>query len=364
MRIRSKVFLFSILFTAASSAVMAWCFINIRREEAAFVNSRRAMKTFAAVTDLEYFFVRQVRLLESYVLLGDESERLQLGQATAQSRQRLAEWQEAVNQGKAHGGEIPAVESVAQAIAVPANKIRGLIAQGKRTQAMGVVDKEFSPASARALTKFNAVKLRVEDAKNETELFVVQEFQRSHLGLMAGLGLVVLFGLGFLGALYRSVIRPIQKMRAWADGVSRGEKGLAMTAFSGQNELTELAQSLGEMAIQLTRPKAYPPPAVPKVQPVSTPSSLAPSAPVNAPQPVASVNPSPVAPGESPPASRKEAPVKPLLGASTEKVLSTPRPPDPTPSSGAPHKDDFEDAVTEFREILTQMARKESPKKR
>lgn len=357
MRIRSKVFLFSILFTAASSAVMAWCFINIRREEAAFVNSRRAMKTFAAVTDLEYFFVRQVRLLESYVLLGDESERLQLVQATAQSRQRLAEWQEAVNQGKAHGGEIPAVESVAQAIAVPANKIRGLIAQGKRTQAMGVVDKEFSPASARALTKFNAVKLRVEDAKNETELFVVQEFQRSHLGLMAGLGLVVLFGLGFLGALYRSVIRPIQKMRAWADGVSRGEKGLAMTAFSGQNELTELAQSLGEMAIQLTRPKAYPPSLTgAKVLPGPTSPSPTHSASAISPPSVGPVGGSPVSPAHKVVKSPSVTPV--------EKVLPATQSPPPSAPPVAPPQDEFEDAVTEFREILTQLAGKETSKDR
>jgi HAMP domain-containing protein len=357
VRIRSKVFFFSLLFAAASSAVMAWCFINIRREEAAFVNSRRAMKTFAAVTDIEYFFVRQVRLLESYVLLGEESERLQLVQATAQARQRLEEWEEAVNQGKAHGVEVPAVQAVAEAIGVPANKIRSLIAQGKRTQAMEQVEKEFSPASARALKKFNAVKMRVEDTKNETELLVVQEFQRSHLGLMAGLGLVVMFGLGFLWALYSAVIRPIQKMRAWADGVARGEKGLAMTAFSGQNELTELAQSLGEMAIQLTRPKAYPP-SLPeaKVPPVSRPPSAIPSTPAISPQPVVSV--------AVPPNASAQSVVKPPTVTPVDKVLPAPQPPTPPSPPVAPPKDDFEDAVTEFREILTQMARKESPKKR
>lgn len=342
MRIRSKVFLFSLLFAAASSAIMTWCFINIRREEAAFVDSRRAMKTFAAVTDIEYFFVRQVRLLESYVLLGDESERLQLVQATAQSGQRLTEWQEAVARGKAHGEEIPAVQSVAEAIAVPANQIRGLIAQGKRTQAMAQVEKEFSPASARALKKFNAVKMRVEDAKNETELLVVHEFQRSHLGLMAGLGLVVVFGLGFLWALYRAVIRPIQKMRVWADGVARGEKGLAMTAFSGRNELTELAQSLGEMAIQLTRPKASPPPLQePKVTPLSVSKTFAPR-----PLPTQAMAPSPLQEKEVPPKPVELAPVIPA-----------------TPSAPLA-KDDFEEAVNDFREILTLMAGKESAKSR
>ncbi|MBK8575539.1 MAG: hypothetical protein IPN90_07650 [Elusimicrobia bacterium] len=103
MRIRSKVILFSLLFAVSSGVVMAWCFINVRREEMAFLNGRRAMKTFAAVTDIEYFFVRQVRLLESYVLLGDESERLQLVQVSAQARQRLEEWAGAVKKGKPTG---------------------------------------------------------------------------------------------------------------------------------------------------------------------------------------------------------------------------------------------------------------------
>ncbi len=35
MRIRSKVILFSLFFALASGAVMAWCYINIRQEEAA-----------------------------------------------------------------------------------------------------------------------------------------------------------------------------------------------------------------------------------------------------------------------------------------------------------------------------------------
>lgn len=367
MRIRSKVFLFSLLFALASSAVMAWCYINIHQEEAAFVNSRRAIKTFAAVTDIEYFFVRQVRLLESYVLLGDESERLQLVQAFTQTRQRLEEWKSAVQKGEAKGEEIPTVQSVADAIAVPANKIRGLIAVGKRTQAMALVEKEFSPASTQALKKFDMLKRRVQDAKSQSEVLVVQELQTSHLGLMGGLGLVVFFGLGFLWALYGAVIRPIQNMRAWADHVARGEKGLAMTAFSGKNELTELAQSLGEMAIQLTRPKAYPPPlppaqssaataavsAIPKSAP--QPKPLSPSTPPAVPAAVPSPIPGAGAPG-------KEIPQVPVPTPSA-KPLAAPPPAEQRPPA-PPAKDDFEDAVSEFREILTLMGSKEQPKNR
>lgn len=345
MRIRLKVILFSLLFALASGAVMGWCFINIRREEAAFVHSRRAMKTFAAVTDIEYFLVRQVRLLESFVLLGDESERLQLVQASLQTRQRLEEWEGAVTKGEALGEDLPAVHSVFDAIAVPANKIRSLLAGGKRSQAMALVEKEFSPNSRRALIKFDGVKRRVQEVKNQSEIGVVQELQHSHLGLMAGLGLVVVFGLAFLSALYLAVINPIQKMRTWADRVARGEKGLAMAAFSGENELTELAQSIGEMAIQLTRPKAYPS-AIPEQKDLPMPSraptppaparpSLAPAAPVVAPAPVSSPPPSSSAP-------------------------ASPEPPPPAP----PVSDNFENAVNEFRDILTQMGKKTPDKNR
>lgn len=330
------------------------------------MNSRRAIKTFAAVTDIEYFFVRQVRLLESYVLLGDESERLQLVQAFAQTRQRLDEWKGAVKMGEAKGEEIPAVQSVADAIAIPANKIRALIAVGKRTQAMALVEKEFSPASVHALKKFDMLKRRVQDAKSQSEVLVVQELQTSHLGLMGGLGLVVFFGLVFLWALYSAVIRPIQNMRAWADRVARGEKGLAMTAFSGKNELTELAQSLGEMAIQLTRPKAYPPPPPTAKAPLAPPAMSVPSVPAPTPQSLAT--PPVVAPAASSPALSTE-----IQGKAISQVLAPPTP--LTKSPAAPHaqeppppappaKDDFEDAVSEFREILTQMASKEPPKPR
>ncbi len=363
MRIRSKVILFSLLFALASSAVVAWCFTTIRREEAAFVNSRRAIKTYAAVTDIEYFLVRQVRLLESYVLLGEESERLQLVQASAQTYQRLEEWAVAFKKGEAHGAEILIVKDAADAIAVPAKKIRGLIDLGKRTQAMALVEKEFSPASRQALNKFNAVKRRVQDAKIQSENLVVQELQQSHLGLMGGLGLVVFFGLTFLWALYNAVIRPLHNMRTWADRVARGEKGLAMAAFSGKNELTELAQSLGEMAIQLTRPKAYPP---------TPPAFKAP--PELPPLPIFSEPPAPP-PAPAPPALTS-TPVTALQGFSLpaeaaipaptpvtlprETPPAAPRSPEPSP----PPKDDFEEAVNEFREILTQMGSKEPPKSR
>lgn len=353
MRIRSKVILFSLLFAAASSAVVAWCFIHIRQEEAAFVNSRRAIKTFAAVTDIEYFLVRQVRLLESYVLLGEESERLQLAQASAQTRQRLEEWSLTVKKGEAHGAEILIVKSAADAIAEPANKIRGLIAVGKRSQAMDLVEKEFSPASRQALHKFDGVKRRVSDAKIQSENLVVQELQQSHLGLMGGLGLVVFFGLTFLWALYNAVIRPLHNMRIWADRVARGEKGLAMTAFSGKNELTELAQSLGEMAIQLTRPKANPAPvAGPKTGPGPLPLPLPPT-----PLPPAPVPLSDSAPSIPPP------PVSDLNGFAIPQKTEAPLPPAPVPTV-PPSKDDFEDAISEFREILTQMAKKDPPPSR
>jgi HAMP domain-containing protein len=363
VRIRSKVFLFSLLFALASSAVMAWCYINIHQEEAAFVNSRRAIKTFAAVTDIEYFLVRQVRLLESYVLLGDESERLQLVQASAQTYQRLEEWAVTFKKGEAHGAEIEAVKSVADAIAYPANKIRGLIAVGKRTQAMALVEKEFSPASAQALKKFDMLKRRVQDAKLQSEVLVVQELQRSHLGVMGGLGLVVFFGLVFLWALYSAVIRPIQNMRGWADRVARGEKGLAMTAFSGKNELTELAQSLGEMAIQLTRPKAYPAPLPAAKAPSETPSL---SVPIPVPKPPAPLTPTVVPAPVPPPVSSGglqgwAIPQAPAGSTSSAKPPEVPLPQEPPPLP-PPAKDDFEDAVTEFREILTQMASKEPPK--
>jgi HAMP domain-containing protein len=336
MKIRSKVILYALFFSLASGGVMEWCYKNIRREEAAFLNGRRAMKTLAAVTDIEYFLVRQVRLLENYVLLGDESERLQLVQAGSQMRQRLKEWDEAVEQGQAHGEELPVVRSLQKSIGVPANKIRWLISKGKRQRAMAMVEKEFTPASSEALKTFNEVKSRVETAKAESELLVLEELRRNHLGLMAGLGLIVFFGLGFLLALYRAVIRPIQKMRLWADRVARGEKGIAIGSFAGKNELTELAQSIGEMAIQLTRPRS----AAPPPPPVEAPPAAVVASPV---------------PETVPPL---EAPASPPV----ETFASVAAPPPPPPPPAPTPKDDFEESVNEFREILTQLAGKEVPK--
>lgn len=334
MKIRSKVILYALFFSLASGGVMEWCFRNIRREEAAFLNGRRAMKTLAAVTDIEYFLVRQVRLLENYVLLGDESERLQLVQAGGQMRQRLKEWDEAVELGQAHGEELPVVRSLQKSIGKPANKIRSLISKGKRTEAMALVEKEFSPASSEALKTFNEVKSRVETAKAESELLVLEELRRNHLGLMAGLGLIVFFGLGFLLALYRAVIRPIQKMRLWADRVARGEKGIAIGSFAGKNELTELARSIGEMAIQLTRPRSAVPP--PPLSEVPTAAVVTP------PAPETSTIPQPPPP----------APLETFVPVAV-----------PPPSSTVPApKDDFEKSVNEFREILTQLAGKETSK--
>ncbi|MBL0058650.1 MAG: HAMP domain-containing protein [Elusimicrobia bacterium] len=259
MKIRSKVVLFALFFAWVSGSVGAWCFLNIRREEAAFADSRRAMKTHAAVTDIEYFLVRQVRALENYVLLNDEAEKLQLAQAAAQTRQRLAQWEKSAKAREAQGEEIPAVRKVNDAIAEPAKNIEDLLEAGRRSEAMGAVEKEFSPAAVKALAVFSVVKGRTEAEKERTERRMLAELRRNHLSLLGGLGLVAFLGLVFLFALYRSVISPIRELRSWADRVARGEKGQALQ-FSGGNELTELARSIGEMAIQLTRPKASPPP--------------------------------------------------------------------------------------------------------
>ncbi|MBK8575538.1 MAG: HAMP domain-containing protein [Elusimicrobia bacterium] len=241
---------------------------------------------------------------------------------------------------------------------------------------MALVEKEFSPNSRGALIKFDGIKRRVQNAKVQSENTVVRELQRNHLGLMGGLGLVVFFGLAFLWALAHAVIRPIQNMRAWADRVARGEKGLAMTAFSGKNELTELAQSIGEMAIQLTRPKAYPPPlpepkAPPKlpavpVPPVPAPKIPAPETPpVLSPAALRSVIPPPIVPPSPPPAPETALhewaiPQMPSTSASTVPAQALPDLPPPSP----PAKDDLDEAVSEFREILALMGKKEPPKPR
>jgi HAMP domain-containing protein/CHASE3 domain sensor protein len=381
VRIRSKVILFVLLFLTVSGGAMAWCYLNIRREEAAFLENRRAMKTVAALTDIDYFLVRQVRLLENYVLLGDESERLQLVQAVTQTRKRLDDWDKAAQRGEANGSERTAVQQIHETISKSSNKIRGLLAAKKRVQAMELTEKEFTPVSARALSAFAAIKQRVQAAKEEAESRVSLELRFSHMGLMGGLGLVSFFGLVSLLALYRTVIRPIQSMKNWADRVARGEKAVPLTGFKGANELTELAQSIGEMAIQLTRPKAYPQPL-----PTATPATTkAPS--LATPTPTSSL-PSVMPPaGESPAATG--VPPKPVSSGSTPKGTlapstttdskgqnMTPPPhegtavPTPKPGGGAGSakgavalppsdvKDGFEVAVDEFRDLLTQLSGK------
>ncbi|MBP9128067.1 MAG: HAMP domain-containing protein [Elusimicrobia bacterium] len=381
MRIRSKVILFVLLFLTVSGAAMAWCYLNIRREEAAFLENRRAMKTLAALTDIEYFLVRQVRLLENYVLLGDESERLQLVQAVTQTRQRLDDWDKAAQRGESNGSERVAVQQVHETIAKSSNKIRGLLAANKRVQAMALTEKEFTPVSARALEAFGSIKQRVQIAKEEAESRVSLELRFSHMGLLGGLGLVSFFGLVSLLALYRTVIRPIQSMKNWADRVARGEKAVPLAGFKGANELTELAQSIGEMAIQLTRPKAYPPPLPTTVPSVTNAASLA------APTPASSLasaislagessaatgaSPKSVASGSTPKGSIPPTPTTDSIGqvlpAPTPEKLSASPPKSgveagsakgaeaPVPSDV---KDGFEVAVDEFRDLLTQLSGK------
>lgn len=357
---------------------MAWCYFNIRREEAAFLENRRAMKTLAAVTDIEYFLVRQARLLENYVLLGDESERLQLVQAVTQTRRRLDDWDKAAQRGEANGAERVAVQQVHETISKSSNKIRGLLAAKKRVQAMALTEKEFTPVSARALAAFGAIKQRVQTAKDDAESHVNLELQLSHMGLMAGLGLVSFFGLVSLLALYRTVIRPIQSMKNWADRVARGEKAVPLAGFKGANELTELAQSIGEMAIQLTRPKAYPPPL-----PATAPATAKGGSPAGAttPPPSVTISTAPVAalpsaavglsqaaggPGPTP---KETIPPTPdvnqhVVPTPTREAKSAapPAPAGPTGSvkgvEGPPPTDGFEMAVEEFRDLLTQLSGK------
>ncbi len=376
MRIRTKVFLSALLFLTVSGAAMAWCYFNIRREETAFLENRRALKTLGIVTDIDYFLVRQARLLENYVLLGDESERLQLVQAVTQTRQRLEEWDKAARRGEANGVERAAVQQVHDTIAKSSNKIRGLLAAKKRVQAMALTEKEFTPVSARALAAFAAIKQRVQTAKDEAESRVSLDLRFSHMGLMAGLGLVSFFGLVSLLALYRTVIRPIQSMKNWADRVARGEKAVPLAGFKGANELTELAQSIGEMAIQLTRPKAYPPPL-----PTATPAAAKGGSPVGVatPPPSAVVQTSSVAavpsataataqpgPGPTPKGTIPPTPEAKQDAVRTStaesKPAAVPTPEGPTPSvkgaEGSHPSEGFEVAVEEFRDLLTQLSGK------
>jgi HAMP domain-containing protein len=350
MKIRSKVVLSALFFAWVSGAVGAWCYLNIRREEAAFADSRRAMKTHAAVTDIEYFLVRQVRALENYVLLNDEAEKLQLAQAAAQTRQRLAQWEKSAKAREAQGEEIPAVRKVHDAIAAPAKKIEDLLEAGRRSEAMGAVEKEFSPASVKALAIFSVVKGRTEAEKERTERRMLAELRRNHLSLLGGLGLVAFLGLVFLFALYRSVISPIRELRSWADRVAQGDNGQTLH-FSGRNELTELARSIGEMAIQLTRPKA-PPPLTANSEAPKVPGPVQ-AAPPTVPLAAPSTELRGQAAGQRP--ENSAAPSTELRGQAAGRA------PGPVSAQG---KDEFESAVNAFRDILAQMGGPEVPESR
>lgn len=336
MKIRTKVTLSSLFFVAVSSGVGAWCFLNIQKEENAFAESRRAAKTLAVVSDIEYFLTRQGRALQNYILLNDEAEKLQFQQAESNLKNRMTAWKKAAENGEARGEEIPNVQKAYDLLAAPARKINGFMDEGKKVPAMGLVDSEFAPASKKSQTLFKEVKTRVEAGAQEAEVQMLKQVRENHWALMAGLGLVVFFGLVFLISFYRSVSRPIRMMREWADRIAQGEKNVPWE-FTGRNELTDLAASLGEMAIQLTRPRAVPAPATPVPPPAPT-VVLAPSAPAKDPRPEpAAVLPAPTTP----------APAAP--------VVSPPAP---------PRQDEFEDAVEGFREILAGMAGESKSKNR
>jgi len=329
---RAKITLSSSFFLAVSVGVGGWCYFNIQREEIAFAASRRAARTHAAVSDIEYFLNRQVRALQNYVLLGDEAEKLQLQQAEGRTKNLLTQWKDAAARREAFPEEVSAVEAAQTILAAPSKKIQGILDDGGKAQAMGLVDKEFVPASVKALAAFKEVKARTEAAAATAESAMRTELRRNHLFLLAGLGLVVFFGLVFLISFGRSVLRPIRLMRAWADRVAKGERNVPWQ-FPGRNELTELAASLGEMAIQLTRPNIVDRP----VNEIF--AATAPRHPVSAP----------------------DLPPSPAAGAN---VIGTVSAPPPSPESTLPpakaaaalREKELEDAVEGFREILAQMA--------
>lgn len=315
MKIRTKVVLSSLLFIAASSGVGYWCFLNIRREEDALAKSRRALKTNAAVADIDYFLRRQVRALENYVLLSDEAEKLQLAQARGQAQRRIGDWRAWVVAGEADGNEIPAVQSVSGVLIEKAQKIEQTMDAGQRRDAMGLVEKEFTPASTAALAAFDEIRKRTEKSKTETERRMIEVLRLNHLTLLGGVGLVTFFGLTIFFALYRAVIGPVHRMRQWADRVAQGDRS-AVLGIHGRNELMDLARSIAEMSIQLRRPRAEP-----------------------APLPAANAGP------PAPPLSPEPVKSPPKL-----TVRATPTPSAPKPKGGV------EEAVDEFRDILAQMA--------
>ncbi len=332
MTLRAKVTLFSFLFLAASGAVGAWCLINIRREEDAFNRSRLALNTHAAVTDIEYFLNRQSRALANYVLLGDEAEKLQLVQAQTRCRQRVEDWQKAVQAGNAVGDEIRIVQGLLKRVAGEAQTVLKGVDAGRRVEAMEAVEKTFGPVFDRALKDFHAVKGRTEDAKAEAEAGMLDNLRRNHMNLLGGLIFLAVLGLTFLLWQYRATIGPVNALRRWADRMARGERNVPL-GFWGQNELMDLAQSIGEMAIQLMRPRSLP------VERRAAPAVAGPSE-VGA--LVAAVAPAP-APSAVPPPAPVTAKTTPL---------------------GDKAKDNFEEAVDEFRDVLAQLAGQQPNKSR
>lgn len=323
MRFRTKIVFSSFFFLAVSAGVGAWCYLNIQREEGAFRESRRAALTRAAVADIDYFFTRRVRALQNHVLLNDEAEKLQFQQAGTQAESRLSQWKKSAADGRASAAEEPAVRAAFAALADPSGKIMDLMERGRKAEAMALVEKEFLPASAAALKAIAEVKSRAEASAQRADQDMMAELRRNHLALLGGLGLIAFFGLVFLVSFYRSLMRPIHLMKSWADRVAQGERNIPWR-FPGQNELTELATSLGEMAIQLTRPKAVPPrsAAAHAAEPAPAPAVPAATTPTASPAP---------APARPAPAAKAAAAAK---GKSEE----------------------FEEAVEGFRELLAQMA--------
>ncbi len=333
MTVRSKVILFSCFFLLAAGAVGAWCWMNIQREEEAFNQSRRTLNTFTAVTDIEYFLTRQGRALANYVLLGDEAEKLQLVLAQNRCRQRVEEWQKAVRAGNADGDEIRIVQGLLKRVGNEADAVLKGVEDGRRVVAMEVVEKTFGPVFERALKDFHALKARAEESKTEAEAGMVANLRRNHVGLMAGLAALALLGLTVLLWQYQATIGPVNALRRWADRMARGERNVPL-GFRGQNELMDLAQSIGEMAIQLMRPRSLPAekPPVPMAGPPEV-GSL-----VSAPPPPA------------PPTTAKTPAPSPAAS--------------PAPADAPKAKDNFEEAVDEFRDVLSQLAGQQTGKSR
>jgi len=338
--IRTKVIFFSLLHLVAGAGVGVYCLTNIQREEDAFNQSRRALNTHAAVTDIEYFLGRQGRALANFVLLGDEAEKMQLSQAQNRCRQRVEAWQKAVLEGNAVGEEIRIVQGLLKRVAVESKAILDGMENGRRVEAMEAVDKTFGPVFDRALKDFHAVKERTEEAKAATETAMLENLRRNHMSLLGGLAVPAFLGLGFLLWQYRATIGPVNAMRRWAERMARGERNVPL-GFRGQSELMDLAQSIGEMAIQLMRPRSLP------IEKPPTPAA-------GPPEVGAVVSVVAPAPAESKPAAAVAPPPK------AEAVKA---PPAAAPS-GPKDKDNFEEAVDEFRDVLAQLAGQHPSKSR